>query len=322
MVTIVGLRRSFGFGRASTTTDGRLTPRACTRVARALRGRPAVLTITLVVAAVLSALLEQLFSATTGGWSWIAFAQGAMKNAAFALLLSGVAMLGRADRSTEPDTDRTTAWPELSTDELERNLAGITDVAEELGLIDVAGHGSLDDSVDALDALRWSLAHYVLRGDRNRRLMNVPAASCATSEHSAQSDELAAVTDELLSRADELASQVRHTNAVVADWLVAHRVAVVNPHYLDSNALYDRYRHGQFDPACIAEDPLYLFVCHLNDVLDAFEHDATADRVAACHVRAQLTLPLRAVGEEVTAAVAYGAAAVDVTRVVAKSRLN
>jgi hypothetical protein len=324
MITIVGLRRSFGFAREPGSGRSH-TRRTCSRLARALRERPAALTITLVAAAAMAALLEQAFSLATGGWSWIAFAQGAMKNASFALLLSGVAMLGRADRrqpNTQADTHRPCGRPEPSTDELVRNLSGIADVAEELELVEAAGQGLWDESVDVLDSVRWTLAHYVLRGDRSRRLMNVQDDTDAAGHGSEPCDELSAAACELRARATELASHVRHTNVVMADWLVAHRVAAVNPHYLDSNALYDRYRHGTFDPASIAEDPVYLFVCHLTDVLDSFEHGATPDHTAASHVRAQLTLPLRAMREEVSAAVAYGSAAVDVTRVVAKSRSN
>jgi hypothetical protein len=300
MVTIVRLRRSFG-------KTGRL------------RDSTAALTIVLIVAALAWALLEQVVTVATGGWSWITFAQSAMKNVSFALLLGGVVALLRTQRSR--DSSPAMAPPErhrqVSADELVRELADITDVAGDLGLIpDASGLAAPwdDDTFEYLDSVRWGLANYVLRGDRTRRLANAPHLLVVPGQ--GNDDDLACAARTLRTRADQLADQIQYTNTVVSDWLVAHRVAVANPCYLDSNALFDRYRRGELDPSAIGEDPLYLLICHLHDVLEAVEDDV--DAPALEHLRAQLTLPLRAVQREVAAAMAYGAAAISVTRAVAR----
>jgi hypothetical protein len=302
MVTIVRLRRSFG--KATRLSDSTAT-----------------LTIVLVIAALAWALLEQVITVATGGWSWITFAQSAMKNVSFALLLGGVVALLRTQRSQDPPP--AIAPPErqrqMSADELVRELADITDVAGDLGLIPCASglaEPRDDDTFEYLDAVRWSLANYVLRGDRTRRLVNAPQLLVEPGQ--GNDDDLACAARTLRTRADELAGQIQYTNTVVSDWLVAHRVAVANPCYLDSNALFDRCRRGELDPRAIGEDPLYLLICHLHDVLEAFEDDV--DAPALEHLRAQLTLPLRAVQQEVAAAMAYGAAAIGVTRAVARTQ--
>jgi hypothetical protein len=237
-------------------------------------------------------------------------------------LLGAVVALLRSQRTQLTPTPAMTSRKqhrEVSTDELVRELSDITDVAGDLGLIPEAGglQESWDDPFEYLDSVRWSLANYVLRGDRTRRLVNAPNLLV---ELGPSDDALARAGRTLSTRADELADHVQYTNTVVADWLVAHRVAVANPCYLDSNVLFDRCRHGQLDPTAIGEDPLYLLICHLHDVLETLEDSDVADSPALEHLQVQLTLPLRAVQQEVAAAMAYGAAAIGVTRAVAKSQ--
>jgi hypothetical protein len=72
----------------------------------------------------------------------------------------------------------------------------------------------------------------------------------------------------------------------------------------------------------IAEDPLYLLICHLHDILEAVENGGEVEVPALEHLKAQLTLPLRAVQQEVAAAMAYSAATIAVTRAVAKVQAN
>jgi hypothetical protein len=207
-------------------------------------------------------------------------------------------------------------------DQLARELSDITDVADELGALPPAGRrgDSWDGAFEYLDSMRWSLANYVLRGDRTRRLMNPPSLLVEIADVEDIDDELVRVARTLRTRASQLASQVRYTNTVVAEWLVAHRVALANPCYLDSNLLFDRYRHGELDPSAIAEDPLYLLVCHLHDVLESVEESGDVDDPALDHLQAQLTLPLHAVQQEVNAAMAHHAAAIGLTRAVARMR--
>jgi len=282
MVTIVGLRRSIGARSAP-----RIRP-IHNRIAARLRESPAALTITLAATAVVSALLEQLITVAAG------------------------AVNQPANR------------PQVSTDELIRELSDITDVAGELGLIPDAGRQdeSWDDAFEYLDSIRWSLANYLLRGDRTRRLMNAPNLLVEIGSSDDDDDGLWRAASALRTRADALAGQVRYTNTVVSDWLVAHRVAAANPCYLDSNALFDRCRRGEFDPMSIAEDPLYLLICHLHDILEAVEDSGEVEVPAFEHLKAQLTLPLRAVQHEIAAALAYSTAAIGVTRAVAKMQAN
>ena len=167
---------------------------------------------------------------------------------------------------------------------------------------------------DYLDSVRWSLANYVLRGDRTRRLMNPPSPLGELDSVGDTDDGLVRAARTLRTRAGELAGQVRYTNTVVAEWLVAHRVTPVNPCYLDSNLLLDRYRRGELDPSTLAEDPLYLLVCHLHDVLESVEDSGDVDNPALDHLQAQLTLPLRAVQHEVAAAMARQAAVIELTK--------
>ena len=207
-----------------------------------------------------------------------------------------------------------------SAEQLAGELSDIADIADELGVT-----GDLRDDADdvcsvyeRLDTTRWSLADYLLRGERTRRMVNAPnpLVEAALAEYGDPA--LGRAADNLRARADELAEQVRRTNTVVARWLVAHRVAIANPCYLDSNALFDRYRRGDLDPTAVSEDPLYLLVCHLGDVLETVDEWAHADAPALQHLQAQLTLPMRAVEHEMLAAMAHYAAAIGVTRTLAK----
>ncbi|MCP9273042.1 hypothetical protein [Mycolicibacterium arenosum] len=204
-------------------------------------------------------------------------------------------------------------------EQLARELSDIADIADELGLLDDPVAAPETESVyDYLDTTRWSLADCVLRGERTRRLVNAPnrLVDVAVAEHADRALDRAAGL--LRDRADDLAEQVRLTNTVVARWLVAHRVAIVNPCYLDSNALYDRYRYGDLDPEAVSDDPLYLLVCHLHDVLEAGGEWDGGDSPALQHLRAQLTLPMRAVRHEMVAAMAHHAAAIGVTRTLSR----
>jgi predicted DNA-binding protein len=206
-----------------------------------------------------------------------------------------------------------------SAEQLARELAEIADIADELGLIGDAGAAEVADSAfDYLDTTRWSLADYVLRGDRTRRMVNAPNRLIDAALAERSDGDLERAARALRSRADELSEQVCRTNTVVARWLVAHRVAVANPCYLDSNVLFNRLRHGDLDPSAISEDPLYLLVCHLHDVLEAVDEWDDADAPALQHLRAQLTLPLRVVQDEMVAAMAHHAAAIALARAVAR----
>ena len=292
MMTIVGLRSSIGFRSAS-----RIRP-IHNRIAARLRASPAALTITL----------------AARGWNWTALAQSVTRNVSIALLPAGVVTLLRTPRvQHQPGAvNQPASRPQVSTDELIRELSDITDAGRQ--------DESWDDAFEYLDSIRWSLANYLLRGDRTRRLMNAP--NLLAEIGSSDDDGLSRAASALRTRADALAGQVRYTNTVVSDWLVAHRVAAAKPCYLDSNALFDGCRRGEFDPMSIAEDPLYLLICHLHDILEVVEDSGEVEVPALEHLKAKLTLPLRAVQHEIAAAMAYSTAAIGVTRAVVKMQAN
>ena len=301
MVTMVGLRSSFG-----------------------LRRQRATLMVAVVAAASCAAGFEELIALTTGGWSWVELAQSATRNCFFALLLVGaVAVVGapRARPVAEPARTQPRRDP-VSADQLVRELSAINHIANELGMSGEVGRDGDCKAFDYLDCIRWGLANYVLRADRTRRLVNPPSLLVEVAVAEDVDGDLSRATGAVQTRADELAGQVRYTNTVVPEWLVAHRVALANPCYLDSNALFDRYRHGEMDPSAIAEDPLYLLICHLHDVLEVVEDSGELDDPALDHLQAQLTLPLRAVQHEVEATMAYQAAAIGLTRAVARVRAS
>lgn len=188
-------------------------------------------------------------------------------------------------------------------------IADVADVAEGLRIAIQTGFRVTEEVLfDQLDGVRWSLADYVLRGARAFRMID--AARSADQLLAEDHADIALASRTLRTRGRALAECVRNTNTVIAHWLVAHRVAVVNPCYLDSTALFDRCRRGDLDPTSISEDPLYLLVCHLQDVLSAATGRSADEPRTLRHVRAQLTLPLLAVHEEVVAATAHHAAAV------------
>lgn len=200
-----------------------------------------------------------------------------------------------------------------SAEQLAGELSDIAEIAEEVGEAATA-----DSAFDYLDNTRWSLADYVVRGERTRRMVNAPnpIVDAALAAHAdAGLDRCARMVRE---RADELAHHVQRTNTVVARWLVAHRVAIANPCYLDTNVLFDRFSSGVLDPTAISEDPLYLLVCHLHDVLEAVDEWDDGDAPALQHLRAQLTLPMRMVQHEMLAAMAHYAAALGLTRTLSR----
>jgi hypothetical protein len=198
-------------------------------------------------------------------------------------------------------------------EQLVRELSEIADVAEVLRMAIQTGFLVTEDVLfDQLDGVRWSLADYVLCGARTLHLLDETISAAESLDH--DHADVALARRALCTRARALSASVRKTNTIVARWLVAHRVAVVNPCYLDSTALFDRLRRGELDPSSISEDPLYLLVCHLQDVLGAAAPWSTDECRPLRHVRAQLTLPLLAVHDEVATAMAHHAAAVCLSR--------
>lgn len=268
------------------------------------RGRTTLaVTVAMSMAAAVATAEAFVGSWMTGmnGWDWIGFAQDVARNGVLALGVVGVVALLRMPRPVREQPPSA-----ATTDDLVRELSAVADLADDLeaARITAPARRSPDDTFEYLDAVRWSLANYVVRTDRTRMLL---AAGIAHSPRTG---------------AEELARAVRHTNTVVAQWLVAHRAAVANPYYLDSNALFDRYRSAGCE-AMLPEDPVYLLVCHLHDVFEAFEtddesgHSGDIDGSLLEHLQVQLTLPLQAVHREVAAMMAHHTAALRAIRTTA-----
>ncbi len=324
MVTMVGLRRSIRRLHARKSVPAP-KPDTHDRTVARLCARTSTLAVAALGGALSAAVLEELVALSADAWSWAALAQHATRNAFVVLLVVWAVAQTRAQRPLPARAATTPVRPRhaaVSTDQLARELSDIRDVADELGAIGERGRpgDASDGAFDHLDSIRWSLAGYVLRGDRTRRLVNPPSPLVEVVAVEDTDDEFGRAARTLRTRADELSRQVRYTNTVVAEWLVAHRVAPVNPCYLDSNLLFDRYRHGELEPSAIAEDPLYLLICHLHDVLEAVEDSGDVDHPALDHLHAQLTLPLRAVRQEVAAAMAHHAAAIGLTRAFSRTQ--
>ncbi|EHB45725.1 hypothetical protein MycrhDRAFT_6473 [Mycolicibacterium rhodesiae JS60] len=176
------------------------------------------------------------------------------------------------------------------------DAAVLTPLADHVfGLVELAqADADLDDSAFIqMDDLRWLLGSYVLNGNRLRWLAQLPEfiASFADSH--------------LGHQAAVLLNAIRSTNTAVAEWLLAHRVALPDPDVLDSNALFDRHDRLRIDPTTVSSDPLYLLACHIHDILETAEAFNDPDHPVVETLRVQLTKPLAAIDQELRASTAF-----------------
>lgn len=202
---------------------------------------------------------------------------------------------------TDPGYD---SWAEIIGDEI-NEIGALTD--HVFAMKSLADHeAELDDIFVRIDDLRWLLANYVIRGGRVRRLVSLPRLIAAGS-----GDEQ---TAELRRSATALLHAIRNTNTHVADWLLAHRVAIPNPDLLDTNALLDRHLTMAIDPMTVSADPLYLLTCHIHDLLEVAESLDDLEHPVLQTLENGLVRPLDAIDHELNATMAFNAAVLSMTR--------
>lgn len=211
--------------------------------------------------------------------------------------------------------------PELRLDQCQRDPGTATwaeivgDEAAEIAVLadhvyatkSLAGYETeLDDAFVRIDDLRWLLANYVLKGGRIRRLTSLPRL-LASGNHDQHGSELYCTATELL-------HAIRNTNTDVADWLLAHRVALPNPDLLDTNTLLDRHLSMSLDPMTISADPLYQLTCHIHDVLEVGESLSDLEHPLIEVLESGLVQPLNAIDRELKATMAFNTAVLSTAR--------
>ncbi len=189
-------------------------------------------------------------------------------------------------------------------DALDRELHELMGLADQI--YDVASFARHEDEVGEdtfvrLDDLRWILGSYVIKGGRIRRLIQLPdlLESLAVEAHTDTA------ADSVGSTATELLHRIQDTNSVTIDWLLAHRAALPDPDFLDSNALLDRYNRLEIEPTTVSGDPLYLLACHIHDMLETTAGFGSADHSQLDRLEAQLAKPVIAIENEIKAAIAF-----------------
>ena len=158
--------------------------------------------------------------------------------------------------------------------------------------------------------MRWLLGNYVINGGRIRRLIQLPVLLASTDVRCRSEDTIDAVR---VSAAD-LLQRIKDTNTVTVDWLLAHRVALPDPDYLDSNALLGRYSRLDVEPTGISGDPLYLLTCHIHDILETVECVGDVDHPVLEVLETQLARVLTTVENEITSAQAFNTALISLAR--------
>lgn len=290
----------------------------------------ALVTITAIT---LSSAVERMTASAAGGSGWPSTVGQTCRTAAvlFVTALLAQALLSRRSRSdadhpaaeshrTEPpmaspasagDQPRTPTmdvcgsagrpddWDEVIGDEI-NEIAPLADHVYAMKSL-VGYEAELDDTPFVrVDDLRWLLANYVIKGGRVRRLTSLPRLLTGGVGSAHQT--------ELHRTATALLHAIRNTNAHVADWLLAHRVAIPNPDLLDTNALLDRHLTMSIEPMTVSADPLYLLTCHIHDVLEAAETLGDLEHPLVESLEVGLVRPLNAIDHELTATMAFNAA--------------
>jgi hypothetical protein len=184
-------------------------------------------------------------------------------------------------------------------------------------MMDLAGHEAelTEETFVRLDDLRWLLGNYVIKGGRVRRLIQLPdlLGSIESADQPGCMLPKPGI-DTVRASATELLQRIKDTNTVTADWLMAHRVALPDPEYLDSNALLGRYRQLQIEPTSVSGDPLYLLTCHIHDILETVDNLGDLDHPLLDVLETQLVRILTAVDSEITTAQAFNTALISLVR--------
>jgi hypothetical protein len=210
---------------------------------------------------------------------------------------------GQLEKIFRGEADSQDDWAHL----LEREVGELTVLADQLyGIAGFARHEEEvgEDTFVRLDDLRWILGSYVLKGGRIRRLMQLPNLLESIAVEANADTSVVGVG----STATELLRRIRDTNSVTVDWLLAHRVALPDPDFLDSNALMDRFNRLQIEPTTVSGDPLYLLTCHIHDMLETTECLGAVDHSLLDRLEVQLAKPITALEDEIKAAMAFDSA--------------
>ena len=211
---------------------------------------------------------------------------------------------GVDDTPPVPPTDH---WVGL----VRREIDELATLADHLyGMIALAGYEPelTEETFVRIDDLRWLLGNYVIRGGRVRRLAELPELLQSTTTLDGADGACPQAVGTVRSRAAELLQRIQETNAATVDWLLAHRVALPDPDFLDSNALLGRYHRLDATSTLISGDPLYLLTCHIHDVLETVESLGDVDHPVLEVLETQLAGLLATVEEEITAAQAFNSA--------------
>jgi hypothetical protein len=185
------------------------------------------------------------------------------------------------------------------------------------GLVELARHEPevTEETFVRLDDLRWLLGNYVLNGGRIRRLCQLPGLlNSINAVNKADVGPLEPSVSAVRTTATELLQRITSTNAVTADWLVAHRVALPDLDFLDSNALLGRYGQLAVEPTSISGDPLYLLTSHLHDILETVDGLGAVDHPVLDVLETQLSTVLSTVGAEIASAQAFNTALITLAR--------
>jgi hypothetical protein len=185
------------------------------------------------------------------------------------------------------------------------------------GLLELTDHEPevAEETFVRLDDLRWLLASYVIKGGRIRRLIQLPdLLRSIDAVHRPEASRPAGTIGAIRAAATDLLQRIKTTNAVTADWLIAHRVALPDPDFLDSNALLGRYDRLEVEPTSISGDPLYLLTAHLHDVLETVDSLGAVDHSVLDVLETQLFRILTEVGAEITSAQVFNTALIALAR--------
>ena len=268
-------------------------------------------------------MIAVLAAAVEGLGSWADFASAGVRNllvAGAVVLLTGGARtpapsMPVPDSPASPDTDRSAAGPTADSlmEMVRREVGELTTLADHLyGMADLARHEpELGEATFLrLDDLRWLLGSYVIKGGRIRRLAQLPDLLASCDVRCRPEDTIDAVRV----AAADLLQRINDTNTVTVDWLLAHRVALPDPDYLDSNALLGRYHRLDVEPMSISGDPLYLLTCHIHDILETVECVGDVEHPVLEVLETQLARVLTTVEDEITSAQALNTALISLAR--------
>jgi hypothetical protein len=198
-----------------------------------------------------------------------------------------------------------------------REVNELATLSDHLYLImDLAGHEAelTEEAFVRLDDLRWLLGNYVIKGGRVRHLIQLPDLLASIKSADQPGCGPPPGIDTVRASAAELLQRIKDTNTVTAEWLMAHRVALPDPEYLDSNALLGRYRRLQIEPTSVSGDPLYLLTCHIHDILETVDNLGDLDHPVLEVLEIQLVRILTAVDSEITTAQAFNTALISLVR--------